>query len=328
MLNGRKRETRGPPAALLALILAAAGAAALAAGPPLRAVRWAPADVDPVATFARAPTECLKPPADPAAALSVEVGRAAFRTPVLLGGQAARAGVTCETCHKSGRSNPTFLFPGVSGPPGTADVTDSLFSTHRGDGVFNPKPIPDLSGPKTRLKVAQDPQSRKLEAFIHGLITEEFDGPEPPKAVLDGLADYVRALKPAACPRAADAPVTVAGLMADTRRAIEAARGELARGDAPAAVLMVASARTRLGLIDERYSDPALAGERQALRAADRRLADLQARLREKDPQAGPGLAGWLDSSRPLEADLAAKEPASLFNPARLTQALKRRLPG
>jgi hypothetical protein len=281
-----------------------------------------------VATFARAPGECLRPPADPARRLSVEVGRAAFRTPVLLGGQAARAGVACETCHKAGRTNPSFLFPGVSGAPGTADVTNSLFSTHRGDGTFNPKPIPDLSGPKAKLKVAQDREARKLESFIHGLITEEFDGPEPPPAVLDGLADYVRALSPQACPRRAEAQVTVAALMDDARRALAAAQAEAALGDAPAAVVMVASARTRLGLIDERYGDPALAGERQAIRAADRRLAEVQAKLRAHDAAAAPELARWLAASRALEAELAAKEPASLFNPARLTQAFRRRLPG
>jgi hypothetical protein len=245
-------------------------------------MRWAARDVDPVATFDRAPTECLTLPAAPAEALKVEVGRAAFRTPVLLGGQAARAGVNCETCHKAGRSNPTFLFPGVSGAPGTADVTNSLFSTHRGDGIDNPKPIPDLSGPKAQLKIAQAPAEYKLEPFIHGLITEEFDGPEPPRAVLEGLAAYVRALGPAACPRAATEPLSVGYFLTDARRAVRAAQGEIAAGDAPAAVVMIASARTRLGLIDERFAGPELAPSRQEIRAADRRLAEATAVTRRR----------------------------------------------
>jgi hypothetical protein len=322
-----------PRAAALAVATAwaAAGALALAAtpaGPPIRAMRWAAADVDPVATFGRAPTECLKPPADPVRALAVEVGRAAFRTPVLLGGQAARAGVTCETCHKAGRSNPSFLFPGVSGAPGTADVTDSLFSTHRGDGIDNPKPIPDLSGPKARLKIDQAPGAGKLEPFIHGLITEEFDGPEPPKAVLQGLAAYVRALGPQACPTAASEPLTVGYFLADVRRAVAAARGEIARGDAPAAILMLAAARSRLGLIDERYGDARLAPLRAELRAADHRLAQAQEGLRAHDPAVAARLAAWLKDSAPLQARLEAQAPASLFDPARLTQAAHRRLPG
>jgi hypothetical protein len=291
-------------------------------------MRWAAADADPVATFARAPTECLKPPADPGEALAVELGRAAFRTPVLLGGQAARAGVACETCHKAGRSNPSFVFPGVSGAPGTADVTDSLFSTHRGDDIADPKPIPDLSGPKAALKVAQAPAAGKLEPFIHGLITEEFDGPEPPKAVLAGLAAYVRSLSPAACPAAASEAVTPAYYLADARRAVRAAQGEIGLGDAPAAIVALASARTRLGLIDERFAGPALAAERARLRAADGRLAAAQQGLRDGRAEVSADLAAWLADSRGLEAALAARAPASLFNPALVTQAARRRLPG
>jgi len=312
-----------------AIALAAAGAIALAAGePPLRGMRWAPRDVDAVAAFGVAPTECLALPADPARRLSVEVGRAAFRTPVLLGGQAARAGVNCETCHRAGRRNPTFLFPGVSGAPGTADVTDSLFSTHRGDGIDNPKPIPDLSAAKTSLTVDQTPSTGRLEHFIHGLVTEEFDGPEPPKAVLEGLANYVRALNPAACPKAASEPIGVGYFLSDARRAIAAAKGELAAGDGPSAVLMLASARTRLGLIDERFAGPALAGSRRQIRAADRRLSDLQQAIRDHRPGVAARLDDWLADSRRLEAQLSAKSGQSLFDPGRLTQAARRRLPG
>ena len=37
---------------------------------------------------------------------------------------------------------------------GTADVTLSLFSSHRGNGVHDPRPIPDLSAPRDQLGVA------------------------------------------------------------------------------------------------------------------------------------------------------------------------------
>ena len=72
-------------------------------------------------------------------------------------------------------------------------------SSHRGDGIFNPKPIPDLAGDPAKLKISRDPRKTDLRTFIHGLITQEFDGPEPPPAVLDGLAAYVRSLSPDAC---------------------------------------------------------------------------------------------------------------------------------
>jgi hypothetical protein len=289
---------------------------------------WVAKDADPARALGSVPSECLRVPTDPALAAKIEVGRAAFRTPVLLGGQAARAGINCETCHRDGRSNPDFLFPGVSGAPGTADVTNSLFSTHRGNGIDDPKPIPDLSGPKGKLKVSQIPAEKKLEPFIHGLVTEEFDGPEPTPATLEGLSAYVRALDPAACPAKARQPLDVTLLMSDARRALKAAQVRAAAGDSATAVLMVASARSRLGLIDERFADPALAKPRAHLRATDRRLDEAQEALRQHLPEAQAKLTAWLEGSPRLEQELKARQKASLFDPAHLAQAAKRRLPG
>ncbi|WP_309604575.1 hypothetical protein [Phenylobacterium sp.] len=303
-------------------VLAARGESAI------RAMQWMAPGADPARVLGSSPTECLRRPADPLVAHRVEVGRAAFRTPLVLGGQAGRAGISCETCHRAGRSNPDFLFPGISGAPGTADVTSSLFSTHRDNGIDDPKPIPDLSGPKSALKVSQARGDRKLEPFLDGLITQEFDGPEPSPAVLDGLAAYVRALDPAACPAAPRQPLGVSMLMDDVRRALRAGQAEIARGDPATARVMIAAARTRLGLIDERFDTPALAASRRALRAADRELADAQAGLRAGRPDVSASLAAWLRRSRPLEARLVGQSPRSLFDPARLAQAAKRRLPG
>jgi hypothetical protein len=325
------RRRPRPAAALAGLALAGvAGALAFAApgDPPIRAMLWVAKTADPARAFGSTPTECLKVPTDAALAHQVEVGRAAFRTPVVLGGQAGRAGISCETCHRSGRTNPDFLFPGVSGAPGTADVTSSLFSTHRGNGVDDPKPIPDLSGPKSSLKIRQAPADQALEPFIHGLITEEFDGPEPPAAVLEGLAAYVRALEPAACPAAPRQPLSVAMLMGDARRALNTAQAEIVAGDNATAVVMIAGARARLGLIDERFDAPALAGSRDALRAADRELADAQAGLRQPRADVAATLAAWLADSSRLEAGLLAKAPQSLFEPGHLAAAAKHRLPG
>jgi hypothetical protein len=328
-LDRRRRRPATKLAALSLVIAGAAGAALAALGdPPIRAMLWVAPGAAPSRALGSAPTECLKAPADPAAALMIEIGRAAFRTPVLLGGQAARAHITCETCHREGRDNPDFLFPGVSGAAGTADVTNSLFSTHRGNGIDDPKPIPDLSSDKAKLKVDQNPATQKLEPFLHGLITEEFDGPEPTPAVMAGVAAYVRALDPRACPAGPRQPLGVALLMGDARRALKAAQAEREAGDTATAVTMVASARSRLGLIDERFVGAGLAPDRARLHDADLRLARIQAALRDGRPEAGGLIETWLAASRPLEAALAVREPASLFNPARLAAAAKRRLPG
>jgi hypothetical protein len=312
---------------LAGLVLAGAGALAALGDAPLRAMLWIAKDADPGRALGTVPTECLQVPSDPGLAAKVEIGRAAFRTPVLLGGQAGRAGITCETCHRAGRNNPDFLFPGVSGAAGTADVTNSLFSTHRGNGVDDPKPIPDLSAPKAQLKVSQVPAEKKLEPFIHGLITEEFDGPEPSAATLEGLADYVRALNPAACPASPREPLGVTLLMSDVRRALRAAQSRAAAGDKATSIVMVASARSRLGQIDERFAGDALARPRAELREADRQLAQVQASLHDGKPEAPAQIAAWLRRSTRLEAELNARQAASLFNPARLARAVRRRLP-
>ena len=295
----------------------------MAAGPPpaLRAKSWLAPGADAAVALTHRPTECLTTPADAETAYLVEVGRAAFRTPLVLGGQAARAGIDCETCHRGGRSNPDFDFPGVSGGPGTADVTTSVLSSHRGDGIDNPKPIPNLSGPKSALKVNQGPASGGLETFIHGIVTQEFDGDEPPPAVLKGLAAYVRALSPAACPVAATEPVTVIGALADVRRTIEAALAALDHGDGAAAALMVESARSQLGDIDERYAGDALAVERGALQRAAADLAPAEADARHGLAAAKTDLTFWLAGEPAWARPVVAAETASLYNPHELALA-------
>jgi hypothetical protein len=298
-------RSRARAGALILLGLAAGGAAGVSRLP-LREARWtAPAALP--RSLAEQPGECLRRPLDPAEARAVAVGRIAFRAPLLLGGQAARAGLSCATCHVNGRGNPDFLFPGLSGAPGTADVTASLMSSHRGDGVFNPKPIPDLAGPPAKRKVSRSAPG-KLEAFIHGLVAEEFDGPEPAPEVLAALAAYVRALDPAACP-GKPAAVRLAGRIEEVESAVALAResqGETRR-------LLLAAARSSLGAIDERFAGRD--ADRALLRAADADLAAI--RLGET------GFARW-DATWPARKRcLLRDEKKSLYSGTRLAAALQ-----
>jgi hypothetical protein len=319
-------DRQGPRiAAVLFVCGVAAAASAAAAQLPIRAARWVAPGADKTKLLSEKPSECLAKAATPELGYQVEIGRAAFNTPLLLGGQAARAGLQCESCHRGGRTNPEFFFPHVSGKPGTADVTNSIFSSHRGDGIDNPRPIPDLSGPRAALKVSRDPSKPDLRNFIHGLVTEEFDGAEPPKAVMDGLAAYVRNLRPDACPPSPTQPITLKSVMDDATRAMRAAGAAMARKDAPTAILMVASARTQLGLIHERYQAPALSAERAALRRADLDLAAIQNDLRANDTDAPMRLALWPGQAAGLVKVLQAGEAKSLFNPAMLAFAMKAR---
>lgn len=304
------------------LALAAAWPSGAATELPLRAARWLPHERQAHA-LTHEPTECLSQP-DAKAARRLAIGRAAFRTPLLLGGQAARAGLSCNSCHRNGRGNPDFQFRGFSGAPGTADVTSSLMSSHRGDGRHNPTPIPDLSGPARLLKVSRDPANRALETFIRGLIVEEFDGPEPSRLTLDSVALYVRMLSPDSCPSPPVQPTRLANAIADARAAAQAAGSALDAKDPVTARLMLASARTALGTIDERYAAAALAHDRQLLREADRELAAIQNAIDLRKPDVASRIAAWLAKVPRWAEPLARDEPLSLFNPEHLATAAAR----
>jgi hypothetical protein len=284
---------------------------------PLRDARWLQAS-DLAADLTHQPAECLSLPADPAQRRSAEIGRIAFRAPLLLGGQAARVGLSCSTCHKNGRSNAHFHFPGLSGDPGTADVTNSLMSSHRGDGIFNPKPIPDLAGDPKKLKVSRDPRKKDLTNFIHGLITQEFDGPEPPSAVLEGLAAYVRSLSPGACRGPQDGEIHLSSMLDDVDTAVGLAQESYAAGDRPTARLLIAAGRSTLGKIDERFELPGDEGSRAVLRAA---AADL--RVMELADEVSPdAFRDWHHQWSGRVHQLRSDEARSLFSEAVVRRAL------
>lgn len=305
--------------------LLAAGLAAAPTLPPLHALDWLAPGADGARLMTQAPPECLSAPRDSEAAWRVEVGRAAFRSPFTLGGVAARAGVDCETCHRNGRTNPDFDFPGISNAPGTADVRSFLFSPRRGDHRHAAKSIPDLGGPKSGLKVSQDPGSGELEHFIHGLVTEEFDGAEPAPPVLAGLAAYVRALSPSACPPGPVRRLRAAEDIDATRRAVRAAIGALDRHDPATADAMVMAARAELGALAERYA--ALAADRAALVEASSALASIDGTIRAGEPVAR-GLGAWLAASPAWARRLIADEPRSYYDRATLARAIARQTPG
>ncbi len=297
----------------LAVLLVAAGAAAPEPG--LRTARWTAPD-RAAEVLTTEPAECLPPAADPVQDLRIAIGRTAFRSPLLLGGQAARIGLSCNSCHRSGHGNPAFVFLGVSGEPGTADVTSSLLSSHRGDRVFNPRPIPDLSGLKTGLKVDQTAAAHRLEPFIRSQIMEEFDGPEPTPATLDGLASYVRALAPQYC--AAPVPITLARDLARADEALAAAITLLRQGDPATARVMIAAARSALGLIDERYQPGALRLRTAGLRRASLALGAIERRLPGDPNGAAAALSAWLAAKDSWRSGLRAAEDRSLYNPVLL----------
>jgi hypothetical protein len=246
----------------------------------------------------------------------VRNGRALFGAPTLLGGQAAKAGLSCASCHINGRGNPHFLLAGVSAAPGTADVTNSFFSAARGNGRFDPVVIPDLATPG---KIARGTDTRALEAFVRTLIVEEFGGREPTPAMLDALAAYVRAVR--ACP----GEPSVGRRLSDQLSAIDdsaaGAQLMLDSADTQGAALSIAAMRHQLGLIAERYAGSGLAREREGLLAASRALQTIG----EGDPaRIGPALARWKSEfGKGLAKRLRSAEGRSLYDRKRLGESLR-----
>jgi hypothetical protein len=279
---------------------------------PIRESRWLQTP-DIVSDLTRQPGECLAWPKDARERQSVAIGRALFRSPLLLGGQAARAGLSCASCHRNGRTNPHFHFPGISGEPGTADVTASLMSEKRGDDIFNPKPIPDLGGDPKKLKVKGTP---KLRTFVHGLIAEEFAGPEPSPAALDSVVAYVSALSPAACKGAPMVPISLNSKLAEVDSAVALAAQAYASGDTATGRDLLSAARSTLGAIDERFQRFGLEGSREQLKDASAELFKLQ-------QSQSPALwATWKQDWPRRKRALRAAEARSLYNPQVLRKLL------
>jgi hypothetical protein len=262
------------------------------------------------AVLAEVPPSC--PRADVVAATDpamLAAGEALFNSPALLGGQAAKAELSCAACHRGGRGNPHFLMPQLSGAPGTADVTNSFFGPVRANAHFDPVPIPDLAMPG---KVSRAPGDPALARFIRTLVVEEFSGAEPSPAMLDALSAYVRGIGPCPAGTEANEPRRVADQLRLIELAITAAAAE---GDPLLRRQSIAAARHQLGLIDERYARPGLAGLRRRLLAASLDLARLD--------DGADALRKWhARFAADLAPQLLRQERLSLYDPAVLRRAL------
>lgn len=291
-------------AAALAAIVACQGTESSAPQTPseFKALEWVSDGVDPVAHLMSQPTTCLIAPNDPA----VQRGELLFNSPLLLGGQAAKAGLSCASCHRNGRGNPDFVFAGISGAPGTADVTSGLFSKVRADQVFNPVAIPDLAAPEGHVLVDRD-GSGALEAFLAAQVTEEFSGAAPNGLAIEDLAAYIRSLDIAACDAYLEQPQNWRDEM--TRLRVGAAY--LASNPTGEASAYRLAMRAALGRLHERY--PASRFE-----ALSQGLVSLARDLSQTDTP--PKLEARLEA---LEQELRRGERQSLYDDKQLARSLR-----
>jgi len=280
----------------------------------IRSLRWLAPGADKVKFLTTQPAACETRAASPDQAETRRLGKLAFESPALLGGAAARMELSCASCHINGRGNPDFFLEGVSDKPGTADVTSSLLSKVRGDGAFNPAPIPDIA-----LRDGKQIVDRTGQAFfakVHGLIAEEFDGQDPPKPVIDAVIAYMDGLDPSAC--VASAAVLPVQLGADLQAA-EAACDAAGRPglDEATRIFYLRAARYRLGRIHERFVGLGLAPQRAELLALSNGIGEMANAARDHR-----AVAVTTPDWTALAESLGTGERQSLYNPDVLRAAL------
>ncbi len=305
-------------AALLPVALAACWSAA-AADLPLSGLQWLAPGAYRVAALTMAPAECFRLPADSTRAAQAEAGRIVFRSPLLLGGPAARSGISCQTCHINGHRNPDFFIDGLSGAPGTVDVTSRRFSKTRGDDRFNPKRIPSLLELVPAVGTAQP---ARLATFVHGVIVDEFQGWQPAPTVMAALLAYVAALEPSACPSSGAVEIRLADDLKLIDRGASSLLAALQAQDLELADFLLVSLRSLLGDIDQRFESPGLESARAELRERSRSLAAWRDRLSTQPDAAMPTLVAWQANFRVRMPALAAMEPRTLYAPAILRQRM------
>lgn len=247
---------------------------------------------------------------------SIEIGRALFRSPVLLGGPAARAGLSCHACHSNGGMNTSFLLPELTDRAGHADVTSEWASRSLGDGLANPIAIPDLAGASGKSAFGRN-NTPTLAQFTRNVIEQEFQGEPPPPQAFEGLLAYMRALRLRACPTAYVSAVTLATAADDVRRAVAASR----EADAATRSLLLLAAQDAMGRIVERLPAPAFSRDRRALERLSR---DLGAARGAGDPIAALDTISWATRFDATIARIAPREGRTYFDEATLAAALRR----
>lgn len=148
----------------------------------------------------------------------IALGNLAFSSPELMGGLARRAGISCNTCHVSGETNPVFFLPGLSSRPGTVDVSGPQFNHAFDDGVLAPLDIPSLRGIRQTAPYGRDGREASLHAFTRNVVVNEFAGDEPTPVLLDALVVYMQQFEFLPNPKLGPAGRLAASAQAAARR--------------------------------------------------------------------------------------------------------------
>jgi len=196
------------------------------------------------------PVECLQN--DPAQATQIQIGRLAFESPALLGGQAARMRLSCASCHPSARHDRAFYIEQISTESGTANVAHHFFSEDAVGKSTVAAPIPDLADRKQAS--ISDRTSAEFKAKLADLIQREFTGETPPESVIRGLQWYLAAVDTKHCVDPSKRiAVTLNQDWQRLKQAIAVLEKEIQNSDQSSIAFWIRTARFRLEAIYQRF---------------------------------------------------------------------------
>ncbi len=121
----------------------------------------------------------------------IALGDMAFDSAEIFGEPARSLGISCNTCHNKGVTNPKFFIPGLSREKGGMDVSNSFFAGHANNGLHDPLDTPDLRGIRFTAPYGRNGRFASLREFVRNVIVNEFNGPEPDPMVMDGMIAYM-----------------------------------------------------------------------------------------------------------------------------------------
>lgn len=121
----------------------------------------------------------------------IAIGDMAFDSAYIFGEPARSLGITCNTCHNKGVTNPQFFIPGLSARPGGMDVSNSFFEPQANNGHFGHLDTPDLRGIRATAPYGRNGRTASLREFVRNVIVLEFNGPEPDPMLVDGMVAYM-----------------------------------------------------------------------------------------------------------------------------------------
>lgn len=145
----------------------------------LRTLAYEPASYDPDRTVV---------------ATDLLLGDLLFHSPSVLGENAQKLGLSCNSCHPNGAVHRTLRVEGLSDRPGNIDLTTAHFRAGAENHIKDPVNIPSLRGVRFTGPYGTDGRTASLAEFTEGVVTGEFGGKALTPGELAALVRYMHDL--------------------------------------------------------------------------------------------------------------------------------------